>query len=87
MRFSGFIVRTNRHGRINLPLSIRKQLKVGPKDEVTFTIRKNTIILKKSKLHCIVTGSTENVIEVFPGVPLSREGMKILLKELKHFNS
>lgn len=83
MRFTGFVVRTNQHGRISLPQKVRDLLNLKPRDEVSFSIKKNTIVLTKRQLQCIITDTTENVIEVFPGVPLSREGMKILLQELK----
>jgi len=87
MKFSGFVVRTNQHGRISLPSSIRNLMKLSPSDEVTFSIEKNTIVLRKRQLQCMITDSTENTIEVLPGVPLSREGIKILMQELKNFDS
>lgn len=57
-------------------------MNLTPSDEVTFTIEKNTIVLRKRQLHCMITDSTENVIEVLPGVPLSRQGIEILMQEL-----
>lgn len=85
MRFTGFVVRMNQHGRISLPSEVRSLLNLSPTDKVTFSIKKNTIVLRKRQLHCLITDTTENVIEVLPGVPLSREGIEILMQELKNY--
>lgn len=85
MKFTGFVVRTNQHGRISLPSKVRTLLNLKPSDEVIFSIKKNTIVLRKRQLHCLITDSTENVIEILPGVPLSREGIEILMQELKNY--
>ena len=86
MKFTGFVVRINQHGRISLPSEVRRQLYLKPTDKVTFNIKNNSIVLRKRQLHCLITDSTENVKEVLPGVPLSREGIEILMQELKNYN-
>lgn len=87
MRFTGYVVKMSKHGRISLPRKVRKPLAIEPNSEVSISFEGNRLILKKHVLRCLVTGKTENVIEVFPNVPLSPEGMEILLKVLNFFNS
>lgn len=83
MRYTGFVVKTSRHGRIALPKRIREILGLTEKDKITFSIEKDTIILQQYRMKCMITGKRENVEELYPGICLSREGMEILLRELK----
>lgn len=83
MRFTGFVVRITGEGRIALPKQVRELLGIKPKSEVVMSIQKDKVILKRRVLTCLITGTTENVVEVYPGIALSREGMEILLNQLK----
>lgn len=82
MYYSGFTVRMNRNGRIPLPKEVRQQIGIEPKSEVLMQLEKDKIMLTKKQIRCLVTGTTEDIIEVLPGIMLSREGMEFLLKEL-----
>lgn len=82
MRFSGTVARMNKTGRISLPKLVRKKIDLEPNVEVTLSIEKDMLVIRKHELKCIVTGSTKDVVEVFPGIPLSRRGMEILLEQL-----
>lgn len=87
MKFSGFVVRVSSSGRISLPKQVSKLFGIQPSDNVIFSLMNNLLVIKKEELSCLITGSTKNVIEVLPGVPLSREGIDILMKELKTFET
>lgn len=82
MRFTGDVIHLSKSGRIPLPKSVRKIFGIVPHSEVKISIENDKLAIRKHEPKCLVTGSTENVIEVLPGIPLSEKGMESILEEL-----
>lgn len=49
------------HGRVVLPMSIRKRFKIGPNDHLEIAVEGDCIILRKYQPICIYCGSVEGV--------------------------
>lgn len=79
------LVRMNKRGSIKLPLSLLNGLEINENTNLSFEIVGNEIHISKQQFTCMLTGETSHdVLELYPGVYLSREGMEFLLKELKN---
>lgn len=62
MRSTGMVRRTDKLGRIVIPIEIRKKLKIKPYDELEMFSEGENIILKKFEESCTFCGSTTNLI-------------------------
>lgn len=62
MRSTGMVRRTDKLGRIVIPIEIRKKLKIKPYDELELFSEGENIILKKFEESCTFCGSTTNLI-------------------------
>ena len=62
MRSTGMVRRTDKLGRIVIPIEIRKKLKIKPYDELEMFSEGENIILKKFEESCTFCGSTINLI-------------------------
>ena len=62
MRSTGMVRRTDKLGRIVIPIEIRKKLKIKPYDELELFSEGENIILKKFEESCTFCGSTINLI-------------------------
>lgn len=85
MKFTGKVSRTGKDGKIQIPNKVLKEVGLTEGTEVLFTVREGLIILEPIRPTCAITGTTEGLTEVKPGLYLGREGMRILHDELiKH---
>lgn len=50
-------------GRITLPKEIRRSFDMKTGDALEIYTEDNSIVLKKSKVSCIICGNSENVVE------------------------
>lgn len=89
MKFTGKVVRVSKQGKINIPMSILKKISFNPKkDQLIFSQEGERLVIKKKEMVCYVTGKISNELtELFPGIFISREGMILLLEELKNQSS
>ena len=62
MRSTGMVRKTDKLGRIVIPIEIRKKLKIKPYDELELFSEGENIILKKFEESCTFCGSTTNLI-------------------------
>lgn len=85
MKFTGKVIKVSKQGKINIPLSVLKNISFRPKkDQLTFSQEGDKLIIQKKEIVCSVTGKvSDDVTELFPGMFVSREGMILLLKELE----
>lgn len=86
MRFTGDVVHLSKSGRIPLPKSVREKFSIIPQSEVMISIENDMLAIRKQELKCLATGSTQGVIEVLPGIPLSEKGMEMIMEELIYLN-
>jgi len=87
LKYTGQFTRVNKDGAVSIPKHVLSKVGISEKTTVEFIATNNSISIKKKQLACLITGNTsESVKEVLPGIPLSEEGMQILLKQLKSFN-
>lgn len=84
MKFTGKVIRVAKQGKIKFPKSILKKISFNhKKDQLAFSQEKEYLVVQKKEIVCFITGKANEVIEILPGMFVSREGMVILLKELK----
>ncbi len=62
MKSTGMVRKTDKLGRIVIPIEIRKKLKIKPYDELELFSEGENIILKKFEESCTFCGSTTNLI-------------------------
>ena len=62
MKSTGMVRKTDKLGRIVIPIEIRKKLKINPADELELFSEGENIILKKFEESCTFCGSTTNLI-------------------------
>lgn len=86
MRFTGDVIHVSKSGRIPLPKPVRERLNIVPQTELIVSIENEMLTFRKYEMKCLVTGSTQNVKEVLPGIPLSEKGMEMILEELIYLN-
>ena len=88
MKFTGKVVKVSKQGKINIPMSVLKKISFRPnKDQLTFSQEGESLIIRKKIMVCCVTGKvSDDITELFPGMFISREGMILLLQELKKQN-
>lgn len=84
MKFTGRVVRVSNQGKIKLPVSLLKKIGFdAKKDELQFSQFNESIIIQKITRVCFVTEMpSENLDEILPGLFISKEGRKLLLKEI-----
>lgn len=83
MKFTGKVSRIGKDNKIQIPLKVLKKVGISTGSDVVLRESGNSVIIQKHFLKCLVTGTTENVTELFPGIYLSPKGMKLLEEEIK----
>lgn len=86
MKFTGRILRLSKDGKLRIPKKILKTLAfIDTKNpQVEIFLSSNYIVIQPYKPTCVITGkSSEELVELLPKFYISKEGMKILLEELK----
>lgn len=61
MRSTGIVRKVDELGRIVLPIELRKNMNISPKDSVEIYTEGDTIILKKYEPCCIFCGEANDV--------------------------
>lgn len=64
MKNIGIVRNIDDLGRIVLPIELRKQYDIKPKDLLEIFIDDDSIIIQKPKEKCVICDSTENVIQI-----------------------
>ncbi len=62
MKSTGIVRKIDELGRIVLPIEIRKNLDLGPRDAIEIFTDADKIILKKYEPSCIFCGNADDVI-------------------------
>lgn len=90
MKSTGIVRKVDDLGHIVIPKELRRVLEIDVKDPVEIFVETDRIILKKYEPNgaCAITGevSSDNVTIADGKLTLSREGMELLLEELKQRN-
>lgn len=63
MRASGYVRHVDELGRIVLPISVRRQQGIMPKDPIEMFVDGDSIVLQKYVPGCVFCGEHENVTE------------------------
>ncbi len=61
LRSTGIVRKVDELGRIVLPIELRKNMDLSPRDAVEIFVEEDKIILKKYMPCCIFCGNAENV--------------------------
>lgn len=64
MKNIGIVRNIDDLGRIVLPIELRKQYDIKPKDLLEIFIDDDSIIIQKPKEKCVICDSTKNVIQI-----------------------
>ncbi len=61
LRSTGIVRKVDELGRIVLPIELRKNMDIAPKDSIEIFVEEDRIILKKYMPCCIFCGNAEDV--------------------------
>lgn len=89
MKSIGIVRKLDQLGRVVVPVELRRVLKLAEKDAIEIFVEDDKIILKKYQpnMACAITGeiSKENV-SLLDGLVLSKQGARLLYKQLESVN-
>lgn len=78
MKTTGVVRQLDSLGRIVLPIELRRNLEIGPKDMLEIFVEEKSVILRKYEPDCSFCGSSRNLVQYKDRMICSR-----CLKELK----
>lgn len=85
MKAFGRTVKVTKDFKVRLPKSLLVQMNIRPGSKIVIEVNhEQLIIISKAKASCIITGKITDDFDIFfDKLIISREGQKILLKELR----
>ncbi len=75
LKSTGIVRKVDELGRVVLPMELRRTLGIGEKDALEIFVSGEQIVLRKYQPGCVISGSTEDLID-FNGKQYSRETIK-----------
>ena len=63
MKATGIVRKVDDLGRIVLPIDVRRERGIEPKDDVEIYVDGDNIVLQKYRPHCVFCGGQEDLIE------------------------